>query len=172
MQPHPDPDRVQGGLHQHRLDVVGVFPGLDVLGVSVFVFVFFFSSRRRHTRLTCDWSSDVCSSDLWLGPAKGKDFCNAFGPCIVTADEVGTEPDLGVVCRVNGEEWGRARSSQAHWHWSDMIAHVSAAEEIWPGDVYGSGTPGGCCGIDLGRQLSPGDVVELEIEGIGVLRNV
>jgi 2-keto-4-pentenoate hydratase/2-oxohepta-3-ene-1,7-dioic acid hydratase in catechol pathway len=52
-----------------------------------------------------------------------------------------------------------------------MIAHVSAAEEIWPGDVYGSGTPGGCCGIDLGRRLSPGDVVELEIEGIGVLRN-
>jgi 2-keto-4-pentenoate hydratase/2-oxohepta-3-ene-1,7-dioic acid hydratase in catechol pathway len=110
-------------------------------------------------------------SSAWLGPAKGKDFCNALGPCIVTADELGTEPDLEMVCRVNGEEWGRARSSQAHWRWSDMIAHVSAAEDIWPGDVYGSGTPGGCCGIDLGRPLSPGDVVELEIEGIGVLRN-
>jgi 2-keto-4-pentenoate hydratase/2-oxohepta-3-ene-1,7-dioic acid hydratase in catechol pathway len=107
----------------------------------------------------------------WLGPAKGKDFCNALGPCIVTADEIGTEPDLEMVCRVNGEEWGRARSSQARWRWSDMIAHVSAAEEICPGDLYGSGTPGGCCGIDLDRELSPGDVVELEIEGIGVLRN-
>jgi 2-keto-4-pentenoate hydratase/2-oxohepta-3-ene-1,7-dioic acid hydratase in catechol pathway len=117
---------------------------------------------------------DVQAKEMsaWLGPAKGKDFCNAFGPCIVTADELGTEPDLEMVCRVNGEEWGRARSSQAHWRWSDMIAHVSAAEEIWPGDVYGSGTPGGCCGIDLGRRLSPGDVVELEIEGIGVLRNL
>jgi 2-keto-4-pentenoate hydratase/2-oxohepta-3-ene-1,7-dioic acid hydratase in catechol pathway len=108
----------------------------------------------------------------WLGPAKGKDFCNALGPCIVTADEIGTEPDLEMVCRVNGEEWGRARSSQAHWRWSDMVAHVSAAEEIFPGDVYGSGTPGGCCGVDLGRQVSPGDVVELEIGGIGVLRNL
>ena len=116
---------------------------------------------------------DVQAKEMsaWLGPAKGKDFCNALGPCIVTPDEIGTEPDLEMVCRVNGEEWGRARSSQAHWRWGDMIAHVSAAEEVWPGDVYGSGTPGGCCGIDLGRRLSPGDVVELEIEGIGVLRN-
>lgn len=107
----------------------------------------------------------------WLGPAKGKDFANGFGPCIVTADELGTEPDLRMVCRVNGDEWGRGRSSDLHWGWSDMIAHVSASEDIYPGDVYGSGTPGGCCGLDLGKKLSPGDVVELEIEGIGILRN-
>lgn len=107
----------------------------------------------------------------WLGPAKGKDFANALGPCIVTADELGPEPDLEMVCRVNGEEWGRGRSSDAHWQWADMIAHVSASEDIYPGDVYGSGTPGGCCGLDLGRELNPGDLVELEIEKIGVLRN-
>lgn len=107
----------------------------------------------------------------WLGPAKSKDFANSFGPCIVTADEVGAEPDLAMICRVNGEEWGRARSSDARWSWSQMIAHVSQAEDIYPGDVYGSGTPGGCCGLDLGRGLSPGDVVELEIEKLGVLRN-
>ena len=107
----------------------------------------------------------------WLGPAKGKDFCNALGPCIVTADEVGSEPDLEMVCRVNGEEWGRARSSEMHWRWADIVAHVSQGEDIYPGDVYGSGTPGGCCGLDLGRRLEPGDVVELEVERIGVLRN-
>ena len=107
----------------------------------------------------------------WLGPAKAKDFANAFGPCIVTADEVGSEPDLPMVCRVNGEEWGRGRSGDARWSWADMVAHVSRAEDIWPGDVFGSGTPGGCCGLDLGRQLDAGDVVELEIEGIGTLRN-
>ena len=107
----------------------------------------------------------------WLGPAKGKDFANSFGPCIVTADDLGTEPDLEMTCRVNGEEWGRARSSDAKWTWADMIAHVSQAEDIFPGDVYGSGTPGGCCGLDLGRELAPGDLVELEIESIGVLRN-
>ncbi|HYI44423.1 MAG TPA: fumarylacetoacetate hydrolase family protein [Actinomycetota bacterium] len=107
----------------------------------------------------------------WLGPGKGKDFANSFGPCIVTADEVGTEPDLEMICRVNGEEWGRARSSSIHWKWADMLAHVSRSEDVWPGDVYGSGTPGGCCGLDLDRFLEPGDVVELEIERIGVLRN-
>jgi 2-keto-4-pentenoate hydratase/2-oxohepta-3-ene-1,7-dioic acid hydratase in catechol pathway len=58
-----------------------------------------------------------------------------------------------------------------HWSWGDMIAHVSRDEDIFPGDVYGSGTPGGCCGLDIGRSLTPGDVVELEIEQIGVLRN-
>ena len=107
----------------------------------------------------------------WLGPAKGKDFANAFGPCIVTADEVGAEPDLAMVCRVNGEEWGRARSSDMHWKWADMLAHVSRDEDVWAADVLGSGTPGGCCGLDIGRTLQPGDVVELEIEKIGVLRN-
>jgi 2-keto-4-pentenoate hydratase/2-oxohepta-3-ene-1,7-dioic acid hydratase in catechol pathway len=107
----------------------------------------------------------------WLGPAKGKDFATALGPCIVTADEVGAEPDLDMICRVNGEEWGRSRSSKAKWKWADMIAHVSRDEEIWPGDVYGSGTPGGCCGLDLDRELQPGDVVELEIERIGSLTN-
>jgi 2-keto-4-pentenoate hydratase/2-oxohepta-3-ene-1,7-dioic acid hydratase in catechol pathway len=117
---------------------------------------------------------DVQAAEMtaWLGPAKGKDFANAFGPCIVTCDEVGVEPDLAMSCRVNGEEWGRSTSGAARWRWSDMIEHVSEAETIYPGDVYGSGTPGGCCGLDLGRRLEPGDVVELEIEGIGTLRNV
>jgi 2-keto-4-pentenoate hydratase/2-oxohepta-3-ene-1,7-dioic acid hydratase in catechol pathway len=116
---------------------------------------------------------DVQAKEMsaWLGPAKGKDFANAFGPCIVTADELGAEPDLEMICRVNGDEWGRARSSAMHWSWGDMIAHVSRDEDIFPGDVYGSGTPGGCCGLDIGRSLTPGDVVELEIEQIGVLRN-
>lgn len=116
---------------------------------------------------------DVQAKEMsaWLGPGKGKDFANALGPCIVTADEVGPEPDLEMICRVNGEEWGRARSSDARWRWAQMIAHVSQGEDIYPGDVYGSGTPGGCCGLDLGRQLEAGDMVELEIEHIGVLRN-
>ena len=116
---------------------------------------------------------DVQAKEMsaWLGPAKGKDFANALGPCIVTVDEVGPEPDLEMICRVNGEEWGRARSSDMHWKWADMIAHVSQDEDVWPTDIYGSGTPGGCCGLDLERKLEPNDVVELEIEKIGVLRN-
>jgi 2-keto-4-pentenoate hydratase/2-oxohepta-3-ene-1,7-dioic acid hydratase in catechol pathway len=116
---------------------------------------------------------DIQSREMsaWLGPSKGKDFATALGPCIVTADEIGANPDLAMICRVNGEEWGRGRSADMQWQWADMIAHVSMYEDIYPGDVYGSGTPGGCCGLDLDRRLSPGDVVELEIESIGILRN-
>jgi 2-keto-4-pentenoate hydratase/2-oxohepta-3-ene-1,7-dioic acid hydratase in catechol pathway len=116
---------------------------------------------------------DVQSREMsaWLGPAKGKDFATALGPCIMTADEAGAEPDFEMTCKVNGEEWGRARSGEMHWRWADLLAHVSLDEDVFPGDVYGSGTPGGCCGLDLGRRLGPGDIVELEIEKIGVLRN-
>jgi 2-keto-4-pentenoate hydratase/2-oxohepta-3-ene-1,7-dioic acid hydratase in catechol pathway len=116
---------------------------------------------------------DIQSREVsaWLGPAKGKDFATALGPCIVTADEVGSEPDLEMICRVDGNEWGRARSSEMHWSWGEILAHVSDSEDVHPGDVLGSGTPGGCCGLDLGRRLQPGAVVELEIERIGVLRN-
>ena len=59
----------------------------------------------------------------------------------------------------------------AKWSFAEMIAHVSTGEDVLPGDVYGSGTFGGGCGLDLGRRLSPGQLVELEAEGIGVLRN-
>jgi 2-keto-4-pentenoate hydratase/2-oxohepta-3-ene-1,7-dioic acid hydratase in catechol pathway len=141
--------------------------GRDVAADAVAPFIFGFTILN-------DFSArDVQAREMtaWLGPAKGKDFATALGPCIVTADEVGAEPDLEMICRVNGAEWGRSRSSKARWKWADMIAHVSRDEDIWPGDVYGSGTPGGCCGLDLGRELQPGDVVELEIEGIGARTN-
>jgi 2-keto-4-pentenoate hydratase/2-oxohepta-3-ene-1,7-dioic acid hydratase in catechol pathway len=159
--------------YTHRLDfelelamIVGR-KGKDIPGEAADRYVFGFTILN-------DFSArDIQAREMtaWLGPAKGKDFATALGPCIVTADEVGAEPDLEMICRVNGEEWGRSRSSKAKWKWADMIAHVSQAEEVWPGDVYGSGTPGGCCGLDLGRELNPGDVVELEIEGIGSLTN-
>lgn len=146
--------------------VVGA-PGRDVSVADAGRHIFGFT-------ILDDFSArDIQAEEMttWLGPAKGKDFATALGPCIVTVDELGSQPDLEMICRVNGDEWGRARSSQSHWKWADMIAHVSRSEDIYPGDVYGSGTPGGCCGLDLGRRLSPGDVVELEVESIGVLRN-
>ena len=146
--------------------IVGL-PGADLTTENAAEHVFGFTILN-------DFSTrDVQMKEVsaWLGPAKGKDFANAFGPCIVTADEVGATPDLEMICRVNGDEWGRARSSEIHWSFVDMLVHVSDSEVVYPGDVYGSGTPGGCCGLDLGRALEPGDVVELEIERIGTLRN-
>ena len=107
-----------------------------------------------------------------LGPSKSKDFdgANAIGPCIVTADAI--DPyNLTMVARVNGEELSRGSSATMHWRFEDVIAHVSASETLHPGEFIGSGTVGKGCGLELGRFLEPGDVVELEIEGIGVLRN-
>ena len=107
-----------------------------------------------------------------LGPGKGKDFDagNVIGPCIVTADEL--DPyDCTMVARINGEEWSRGHSGTIHWTFEDLIAHTSRSETLYPGEFFGSGTVGGGCGLELERYLSDGDVIELEVEGIGFLRN-
>ena len=105
-----------------------------------------------------------------LGPAKGKDFGTAIGPCLVTADELDPR-NLRMIARVNGEVWSDGNSGTSYWTFPQMVEHVSREETLWPGEVFGSGTVGLGCGLELGRFLQPGDVVELEIEGIGVLRN-
>ena len=108
-----------------------------------------------------------------LGPAKGKDFdtANPMGPCLVTTDELTDPYNLTMICRVNGEEWGRGNSSTMHWKFEDVIAHVSASETLHSGEFIGSGTVGNGCGLEQMRFLNPGDVIELEVEGIGILRN-
>jgi 2-keto-4-pentenoate hydratase/2-oxohepta-3-ene-1,7-dioic acid hydratase in catechol pathway len=108
-----------------------------------------------------------------LGPAKGKDFDtgNAVGPYLVTPDELPDPYDLTMVARVNGEEWSRGTTADMHHRWEDVLVHLSRDETLYPGELIGSGTVGGGCGLELNRFLSPGDVVELEVEGLGVLRN-
>lgn len=108
-----------------------------------------------------------------LGPAKGKDFDtgNILGPWLVTADEIADPYDLSMVARVNGEEWSRGHSGTMGHKFEDILAHVSNEETLRPGEFFGSGTVGNGCGLELGRFLKPGDVVELEIEGLGILRN-
>ncbi len=107
-----------------------------------------------------------------LGPGKGKDFDtgNVIGPCIVTADEL--DPyDCTMIARINGEEWSRGHSSSIHWTFEDLIAHISRSETLYPGEFIASGTVGGGSGLEQERYLSDGDVMELEVEGIGILRN-
>ena len=108
-----------------------------------------------------------------LGPAKGKDFDtgNVLGPFILTADEVAHPVALDMEARVNGERWGGGNSRQMHHDFAAILAHISAAETLYPGEVIGSGTVGTGCGLETGRRLAPGDRVELEVEGIGVLAN-
>jgi 2-keto-4-pentenoate hydratase/2-oxohepta-3-ene-1,7-dioic acid hydratase in catechol pathway len=109
---------------------------------------------------------------IGMGPAKAKDWdgSNVLGPCIVTADELDASA-LAMRVRVNGEQWGEASSAEMHHTFADMIAYASRSQTLYPGEVFGSGTAPGGSGLELDRWLEPGDLVELEIEGIGVLRN-
>jgi len=109
---------------------------------------------------------------LGMGPSKAKDFDsgNAIGPYLVTADELDPS-NLRMTARVNGETWTDSSSAGRQFSFEDLIVHVSQSETIYPGEVWGSGTVTGGSGLELGRWLKAGDVIELEIEGIGVLRN-
>jgi 2-keto-4-pentenoate hydratase/2-oxohepta-3-ene-1,7-dioic acid hydratase in catechol pathway len=107
-----------------------------------------------------------------LGPSKGKNFDNSniLGPWIVTRDEIGDVNNLKMDVRVNGERWGGGHSGAMHHKWPDVIAFISQDETLHAGEVIGSGTVGTGCGLEHGRFLKSGDVIELEIERIGILR--
>ncbi len=132
-----------------------------------------------------DWSArDIQRKEMavGLGPAKGKDFASALGPVIVTrealADKATGRPgvfDLSMTARVNGVEYSRGNFMDMHWSFGEIIARASDCTMLYPGDGIGSGTVGTGCLLELtkfqGPWLKEGDVVELEIERIGVLRN-
>jgi 2-keto-4-pentenoate hydratase/2-oxohepta-3-ene-1,7-dioic acid hydratase in catechol pathway len=105
-----------------------------------------------------------------FGPSKGKDFATALGPWITTCDEIDIT-NLEMVARVNGEEWSRGSSASLTWKVEELIAYASKGETICPGELLGSGTVGTGSGAEHGKKLQPGDVVELEVQGIGLLRN-
>ena len=110
---------------------------------------------------------------LSLGPAKGKDFDNSniMGPCLVTPDEIGDPSNLKMIARVNGEVWSEGNTSDMYYSFAEMISFVSQSETLFPGEFLGSGTVGKGCGWELDRWIQPGDVIELEVENIGILRN-
>jgi len=107
---------------------------------------------------------------LTIGPSKGKDFCTAMGPCVQTMDEV-DEWSVQVSARVNGELWASGDTGDRQFSFAEVLAWASLDEDVYPGEFLALGTVGGCCGLELNRWIQPGDVVELEASGIGVLRN-
>jgi 2-keto-4-pentenoate hydratase/2-oxohepta-3-ene-1,7-dioic acid hydratase in catechol pathway len=105
-----------------------------------------------------------------FGPSKSKDFATALGPWITTRDELDLE-HLTMTARINGEEWSRGTSAALTWKIEELIAYASKGETLWPGEVLGTGTVGTGSGAEHGKKLHPGDIVELEVQGVGVLRN-
>ena len=131
-----------------------------------------------------DWTArDYQLSEMRaaFGPHKSKDFATSLGPALVTLDELRDRIiapgryDLGMIARVNGEEVGRGNLREIRWTFPQMIAHASSDVSLYPGDVLGSGVVGKGSLFDLtdgrGPWLRPGDVVELEVERLGILRN-
>lgn len=124
--------------------------------------------------------NDISARDLqrkemkvFLGPSKSKDFCTVIGPAIITADEFNyTDPDLLMTARINGTEWSRGRSSESYYSWGEMLEYASQDEWMMPTDLCGSGTVGTGCGLELDRWIQPGDLLELEVEKIGCLKNI
>jgi 2-keto-4-pentenoate hydratase/2-oxohepta-3-ene-1,7-dioic acid hydratase in catechol pathway len=120
------------------------------------------SARDRQARETV----------MTFGPAKGKDFDNSkvLGPALVTPDEFGPG-EHRMTARINGEIWSEGLTSAMYWSFADLIAYSSQGETLRPGDFFGSGACGSGCGLELDRWIQPGDVIELEVEGLGRLRN-
>jgi 2-keto-4-pentenoate hydratase/2-oxohepta-3-ene-1,7-dioic acid hydratase in catechol pathway len=107
---------------------------------------------------------------LTIGPSKGKDFCTAMGPCVLTMDEV-DEWAVQMSARVNGEVWAAGTTKNRQFSFAEVLAWASLDETVYPGEFFALGTVGGGCGLELDRWIQPGDVVELEASGVGVLRN-
>jgi len=146
-----------------------------------------------------DLSARVLQMDemkLSLGPAKGKDFATTLGPVLVTRDELkeyriktefGEKYNLEMVARHNGKEISRGNLNQMNWTFAEIIERASYGVTLYPGDVIGSGTVGTGCYLELngtwaieakGKELEhkpvwlqDGDEIELEIAGLGVLKN-
>ncbi|MFN9710984.1 MAG: fumarylacetoacetate hydrolase family protein [Bacteroidota bacterium] len=132
---------------------------------------------------------------LNLGPAKGKDFATSIGPWLVTLDEleafeipakenhIGKNWNLTMLCRVNGIEVSRGNVGDMDWTFAEIIERASYGVDLYPGDVIGSGTVGTGCFLELNgtgklndpnyqeQCLKAGDLVELEVDGLGVLSN-
>ncbi|HEU5149675.1 MAG TPA: fumarylacetoacetate hydrolase family protein [Iamia sp.] len=134
-----------------------------------------------------DWSArDLQAREMrqMLGPAKGKDFATSLGPWLVTPDELpgiaSGRPRAAMVARVDGRERSRGELGDIHHAWPTLLAHAARGTCLVPGDVIGSGTVGTGCILELALAhgaeaepwLVPGQVVELEVEGLGLLRNV
>jgi len=113
-----------------------------------------------------DWSARELARverDAGFGPSKSSDFGLSLGPVLVTPDELG---ETRLVARVNGEERCGADTRELVHRWPEMVAAAARNTELRPGDLLLARLTGGA-----GPPLRPGDVVELEAEGIGVLRN-
>ncbi|MFB9741670.1 fumarylacetoacetate hydrolase family protein [Pseudonocardia sulfidoxydans] len=120
-----------------------------------------------------DWSArDIQAREMSIGngPGVSKDFASSIGPCIATPDEF--DPATAhLQARIDGEVWSAGTIGTMQFSFPELVEWTSQEQTLRPGDLLGSGTIGKGCGVEIDRWLTQGCVVELEAEGIGVLRN-
>lgn len=104
---------------------------------------------------------------------KCKDFDGSYslGPCIVTRDAIGDLARLRVRSRLNGEQQTEDSPASMKIRFEQLVAYISRSCTVHPGEVFASGTFARGCGFEIGRLLADGDTIELEADGIGILRN-
>jgi 2-keto-4-pentenoate hydratase/2-oxohepta-3-ene-1,7-dioic acid hydratase in catechol pathway len=122
-------------------------------------------------------ANDVSARDLqfadgqWIRGKSLDTFC-PIGPVVVTADEVPDPQRLNLGTRVNGEPVQQSNTSKMIFSAAEIISFCSRSFTLDPGDVILTGTPWGCGEfMDPVRSLEDGDLVETEVEGIGMLSN-
>lgn len=121
-----------------------------------------------------DWSLrdiQALEGPIGMGAQHSKDFAYGIGPWITTMDEIASIEGLKGQIRVNGEVWSETRVENFIYTPAELVAYVSIFDGLQPGDLIGSGTMGFGAGLEIGCFVQPGDVVELELEGVGTLRN-
>ncbi len=107
-----------------------------------------------------------------FGPMKSKNFINSISNVVVSADEILPIIDNLQVCvLINGEKIAENTTAGMYHSIAEAIAYASWEEQLYPGEFFGSGTVPGCTGIENGRFLKKGDIIQLEIQGIGTLKN-
>lgn len=107
-----------------------------------------------------------------FGPQKSKHFSNAISSVVVTADEVLPHwSSLKGFVRINGKLLAQPSVAGARWSLGEVLAHASRCERLYPGEFFGSGTLPGGSGIEIGRLLAKGDLIEIGIDRIGTLSN-
>lgn len=109
-----------------------------------------------------------------FGPVKSKNFASVIGSVVVTPDEVLPHLDTGLKAEVwvNGQVWGSGTTANMQHTIGDVVAYASLGEPLMPGELLGTGTVPGCCGLEVDRWVQPGDTVRLELERVGTLENV
>ena len=120
-----------------------------------------------------DWSArdiQMRESSVGIGPGIGKDMASSIGPTIATPDEFSRE-NSKLEARIDGETWSSGTLSDMHFSFEQIIEFITQEADVVPGDLLGSGTIGMGCGFERDRYLTPGMTIELEAEGIGLLRN-